>query len=448
MLPHEPQCAEESVKKVSVKQESRQIKFLCKSKFSWLLLLIAATATLVLLFPANLYDAQSTIMIALKPSSQPAYSPAKLLSCITGIRRRHLDELKDVFVQPRFHELPILLVDPAQHSNLGDILLVHGEKQFLTSVGWGERSVHECGFQNDRAGPLCPDILKAAAPGAYKLALWHAGGNWGDIWRETHLRRMRFMRNLLDAQLTFVSMPQSMHYHNTSIAEHEARTIRDSAATVGGPSESRKRLIFLWRQANSHAAAERLYPFADNRLVPDIAFWCGPYLHQGTVGRGAVGAERVDLLLLLRTDVESTVGGADLHKAPDLMRRMVDAAGGAGRNISFRVVDWAKARHLRAVNKAEYQPKIEAAVRLIDSGRVVVTDRLHATILSLLSLKPVFYLDQSYGKIRHTLETAFASVDDCHDERAVRVFPTASLAEALSRAARYLEICKASGDCP
>ena len=154
----------------------------------------------------------------------------------------------------------------------------------------------------------------------------------------------------------------------------------------------------------------------------------------------------MDLLLLLRTDVESRVGGADLHRSPDLVRRMVSAAG-AGRSISFRVVDWAEVQHFRAVtrNKAEYQPKSEAAVRLIDSGRVVVT---HATIPSFLSLKPVLYLDQSYGKIRHTLQTAFASADDCRDERAVRVFPTASLAEALSRAARCLEECKASGDCP
>ncbi len=31
----------------------------------------------------------------------------------------------------------------------------------------------------------------------------------------------------------------------------------------------------LGRQADSLQEALRLYPFADNRLVPDIAFWCG-----------------------------------------------------------------------------------------------------------------------------------------------------------------------------
>ena len=155
----------------------------------------------------------------------------------------------------------------------------------------------------------------------------------------------------------------------------------------------------------------------------------------------------IDLLLLLRTDKESVLGGkgSDSHKTPDKLRQMVD---GAGRNLSFRVADWAGSRPLRTVDPAEYRPKIEAAVRLLHTGRVVIADRLHATILSMLSLKPVFYVDQSYGKIRHTLDVAFASSDACRDEGAVRVFRTASLSEALSRAGRFVEECKASGECP
>jgi pyruvyl transferase EpsO len=430
-----------------------KISFKSCPRFWCLLPLVVATASLVLFFGIfsefPFYD-HSLIVSALNPatSSQPRYSPTKLISCIAGIRRRHVEELKDIFLQPQFKHHPILLVDPAQHGNIGDSLLVQGERLFLIAFGWGEVSVHECGYAQKKVGPRCPAFLQAAAPDQYKLALWHAGGNWGDIWRGTHGQRLRSMKELLEAQLTVVGMPQSMQYYNVSIAEEEARIIGAAAATVGGHEESRKRLIFLWRQANSYAEAIRLYPFADNRLVPDIAFWCGPYLHHGTVSSGADnGEERIDLLLFLRTDKESAVGGAELHKSLDSLRQMVDAAS-AGRNISFQVVDWNQARHVRAVNKEEYQPKIAAAVRLLDSGRVVIADRLHATILSMLSLKPVFYVDQYYGKIGQTLETAFASDADCRDERAVRVFPSTSLADALSRAAKFLEECKPSGDCP
>ena len=376
------------------------------------------------------------------------YSPANLLSCIASIRRRHLDELKDIFRQPQFQDRPILLVDPAQHFNLGDPLLVLGEKEFLVGMGWGEQSVHECGVAQAKVAPRCPAVLNASAPGTYKLALWQAGGNWGNLWKGIQKQRVQSMGYLLDAQLTVVSMPQSMHYEDgqgDAAAIQDARAIQAAAARIGGANESRKRLIFLWRQTNSYEEAELLYPFADNRLVPDIAFWCGPFLHHGTVK--GLDRELVDLLLFLRTDKESVFGGkdSDFYKNPDKLRGMVAEAGG---NLSFRVADWGGSRYLRAIDAAEYKPKIEAAVRLLNTGRVVIADRLHATILSMLSLKPVFYVDQSYGKIRRTLDVAFASSDACRDEGAVRVFRTASLSEALSRAGRFVEECKASGECP
>ena len=427
-----------------------EIKLKCKQCVVWMLPLLVMATVSVAFFPGNVMLGLGLEQhkIANETSAVPSkYSPAGLLSCIVSIRRRHLHELKDVFRRPQFQAHPILLVDPAQHENLGDTLLVLGEIEFLNAMGWGERSVHECGVTQAKAAPRCPAVLNASAPGMYKLALWHAGGNWGNVWAGVQYQRIRSMSYLIDAQLTVVSMPQSMHYDNDRsdvAAMKDARAIEAAAARIGGANESRKRLVFLWRQNNSFEAAERLYPFADNRLVPDIAFWCGPFLHHGAAA--GLDGELVDLLLLLRTDKESVLGGkgSDSHKTPDKLRQMVD---GAGRNLSFRVADWAGSRPLRTVDPAEYRPKIEAAVRLLHTGRVVIADRLHAAILSMLSLRPVFYVDQRYGKIRRTLDVAFAGSDACRDEGAVRVFRTAGLGEAVSRAGRFVEECKASGEC-
>ena len=181
--------------------------------------------------------------------------------------------------------------------------------------------------------------------------------------------------------------------------------------------------------------------------MPDIAFWCGPFLHHGAPS--LKGSEKVDLLLFLRTDKESTQSGLELHKSPKTIKRMLEASAFASdRTLSFRIVDWNSVQHLRGINPAEYKPKIESAVRLLDSGRVVIADRLHTTILALLSLKPVFYVDQSYGKIKNTLDASFNGSAACSDEPSMRVFQTGSLAEALTRSARFLETCKPSGDCP
>jgi exopolysaccharide biosynthesis predicted pyruvyltransferase EpsI len=325
---------------------------------------------------------------------------------------------------------------------------VQGEKEFANAFGWGERSVHACRVMQEIRNPDCPDLLQSTRPGSFKLAMWHAGGNWGDVWLGIQGPRIRSFEYLLAAGLTVVSMPQSLHYNNATTADLESKAMAAIAASYSNSTlRTRKKLIFLWRQANSYESAVRLYPFADNRLVPDIAFWCGPYLHHGAPS--LQGANKVDILLLLRMDKESTQSGTELHKSPQTIRRLLNQSAFAfDRNLSFRVVDWHSVHNLRAINPAEYKPKIETAVRMLDSGRVVIADRLHATILALLSLKPVFYVDQSYGKIKHTLDAAFSGSAACSDERSLRVFQTGSLAEALKRSARFLETCKRSGDCP
>jgi exopolysaccharide biosynthesis predicted pyruvyltransferase EpsI len=374
------------------------------------------------------------------PPPPARYSPDKLLACIAGIRRRHVAQLQDIFRNPKLQKAPLLLVDPAQHANLGDTLLVRGERDFFAAMGWGEQSVHECSLVQATAGRPCQSLVKSSARGAYQLAAWQAGGNWGDVWLKVQAARIPSIRYLLEAGLTVVSMPQSLQYNTKAAEERETKALAAAAAVAGGPGESRKRLVFLWRQENSHAEAERLYPFADNRLVPDIAFWCGPFLPSG----GLQDDAPVDVLLLLRGDKESTVGRAQLENATAALRRSIAETGG---NLTFRVADWDQVRHLRAHKPADYQPKVDSAVRLLNQGRVVVTNRLHATVLSLLSLKPVFYVDQSYGKIRRSLAVAFNSSAACREEGDVRAFATASLEEALPRAARFAEECRAQGEC-
>jgi hypothetical protein len=40
--------------------------------------------------------------------------------------------------------------------------------------------------------------------------------------------------------------------------------------------QSKHQIVLTWRQENSYNEALHLYPFVDNRLVPDIAFMIGP----------------------------------------------------------------------------------------------------------------------------------------------------------------------------
>ena len=48
------------------------------------------------------------------------------------------------------------------------------------------------------------------------LALWHAGGNWGDLWRDAQDVRIPSLKTLLDNNFMVVSMPQSLYYETNN----------------------------------------------------------------------------------------------------------------------------------------------------------------------------------------------------------------------------------------
>ena len=71
-------------------------------------------------------------------------------------------------------------------------------------------------------------------------------------------------------------------------------------------------------------------------------------------------------------------------------------------------------------------------------GKVLVTDRLHASILAFLMHKPHVYVDQMYDKIRKTREVAFDSSDKCRNKKEMKYEETKSLEDALVMAAKLL----------
>jgi exopolysaccharide biosynthesis predicted pyruvyltransferase EpsI len=79
----------------------------------------------------------------------------------------------------------------------------------------------------------------------------------------------------------------------------------------------------------------------------------------------------------------------------------------AGRLLSV-LGEVRRGRDRLALRAASYQAAARARVlrgrRLLSSGRMVITDRLHAHFLSLLLAIPHAVLDNSYGKLGRFLE--------------------------------------------
>ena len=84
--------------------------------------------------------------------------------------------------------------------------------------------------------------------------------------------------------------------------------------------------------------------------------------------------------------------------------------------------------------KFDYQHMMKTSLAMFAGGRVLITDRLHASILAFLLHKPHVYVDQMYGKITRTREVAFNSSENCQNMEEMRYNIATSLEEAVEMA--------------
>ena len=87
----------------------------------------------------------------------------------------------------------------------------------------------------------------------------------------------------------------------------------------------------------------------------------------------------------------------------------------------------------------DYQPMFKSSISMFAAGKVLITDRLHASILAFLLHKPHVYVDQSYGKIRRTREVAFDVSEKCSDREEMKFDEADSFEDAVLIAAKMLK---------
>ena len=79
---------------------------------------------------------------------------------------------------------------------------------------------------------------------------------------------------------------------------------------------------------------------------------------------------------------------------------------------------------------------------MLAGGRVLITDRLHASIFAFLLHKPHIFVDQYYSKITNTREVAFNSSEKCLKKEEMKYNKATSLEEAVEMAEDFLRQTK------
>jgi exopolysaccharide biosynthesis predicted pyruvyltransferase EpsI len=273
----------------------------------------------------------------------------------------------------------VALIDFPAHSNVGDSAIWLGELAALDQLGITVGYTSH--LRSFNVGGL-------RAAGRIDAILIHGGGNFGDVWPKHQAHREWVVGAF--PELPVVQLPQTIQFQDPA-ARDRART-----ALAG-----HRRFTLLARDATS-ARTARDELGVRTEQCPDPAFCLG------TLEPPA--RPRHDILALARTDHEQRSG---LGKGMDDGVLCVDWLDEPRPPVPWwqspveQITGWYPGRlpFLRPLLSSAYTRAAHARVargcRVLSQARVVVTDRLHAHILSLLLGIPSVLLDNSYGKNRH-----------------------------------------------
>lgn len=281
----------------------------------------------------------------------------------------------------------IILLDYPNTTNVGDSLIWLGEIAYLKKRGL--KITYVCDTRNYDFKKVKEKINQNS------IVLMHGGGNFGTVWHEIHTFRLRVINDLVGVPI--IQLPQTIHFDN-----------QDKINEINQALTKHGKFTLIVRSQHCYDFAKEKFK-TDVYLSPDMAFFIG-----------AIKSEHkpsIDCLAIARTDHETS--GALMSVLKNLQSE-----------CALRITDWLGASvaerltHRVEVNTIVIRSIFDAdntlliylwnflsglrlnrGVSLICNAHVVITDRLHVHILSILLGKPHVIVDNNYGKLKHFYET-------------------------------------------
>jgi pyruvyl transferase EpsO len=277
----------------------------------------------------------------------------------------------------------VVLLDYPNNSNVGDSLIWLGEIRYLVERGLKPRYV--CDLKNYDA-----KVLERVID-AHTVILLHGGGNFGTVWPEEQEFRERVLRDFPSVKT--IQLPQTISFTSQEKIDEAARVI-----------DAHENFTILTRGIPSYEFASASFE-SHVQLCPDMAFFIGPLAFDPD--------PPYDRFVLSRTDHEKA-------------NKWLEELESAERNddLTFDISDWLEInfaerlfyrleRHSAGIRRITDKRNVQLlwvwnmlaraslarGMDLLNRGRVVITDRLHVHILSILMNKPHVVIDNSYKKI-------------------------------------------------
>lgn len=290
----------------------------------------------------------------------------RIWSIIVGFLR-HWKEYK------KYDNNSVILIGIPEHGNLGDQAISYAEEQFIKKVLAARKlvMVPEDEFIYHF---LC---IKKFTDKNHNLCILHGGGNIGVLYKRQEKIRQLSVRFLRKAQI--IVFPQSVDYQ-----EEDYQSIKKARRIY----EHHPDITFFLRESASYEKFTGFFPMCRAYLCPDIVLSLNIDMNLKT-------SDRKGILLCMRDDKEKSENNKNvIDEVKKLSRKM-------GKRI--KVTDTVDSKY-----EQKYSEQISNLIEkwnLFASYEVIVTDRLHGMIFSVLTHTPCVGLDNSTGKVKSLYNT-------------------------------------------
>jgi len=262
----------------------------------------------------------------------------------------------------------VVMLDVPDHNNKGDSAIFTGEDQFLRLIN--VEIIHAC---SDAGRFWCNTTkIKQFAKPTETLICLHGGGNFGDLWQWVVDARNKFVASLVDSGYDFLMFPQTVTFRD----KNKIKPVQELYGRI-------KNLVFTVRDIPSMKFMERYFPNVTTVYMPDMAWMNG---HKEIVKKPPY-----ELLFFLRRDHEGDQKIA--NRVREKMNELVP-------EMKYKIDDWTSfdVPWKNAIEEMNYD-RFYSGLDFLTQAKVVVMNRLHGHILSVLLDLPHVIVDNIYGKV-------------------------------------------------
>ncbi|PLR95862.1 polysaccharide pyruvyl transferase family protein [Bacillus sp. T33-2] len=253
------------------------------------------------------------------------------------------------------------------YTNIGDQAITYATEKFIRNHFPYYEYIEIMDYANDEGIELVKEIINDN-----DIVGYVGGGNLGSLYLDIEEDRRKVFESFKDYKT--ISLPQSVYFEENEHGNAEKKKTQDAY-------HQNKNLTIVARESQTFQVVKETFE-SDVIYTPDLV------LSLNIVPREL---EREGVLFLLRADKEKVTG-------EDFISQLMGWAENIGPVERMDTV-------LSEVDVIDYKDREKYFLKTLDkirSSKLVITDRLHAMIFSIMMQTPCLVFANSYGKAKHS----------------------------------------------